>query len=57
MKTTIAIIISLGLALTGADTLLASASSPELSSAETKPQTSERRIEGAFRPISHAPGR
>ena len=56
MKTMIAIIVSLGLAVTGADSLLASASNPELSTAEAKVKPDAQRAEGAFRPISHAPG-
>ncbi len=55
MKTTIAIIISLGLALSGADSLLATTNGPVVSSAESKPQPKRIRTEGAFRPMSHAP--
>ncbi len=57
MKTTLAIIVTLAIAATSADTLMAAATTPELSSLEVKEAPARTRHEGAFRPISHAPSR
>ena len=57
MKTTLAIIVTLALAASGANDLLATANSPELSTVEFSQTSDQTRHEGALRPISQSPPR
>lgn len=57
MKTTVAILITLVLAASGADSLLDAASSSELSTPEFQTTSELSHHEGAFRPISQATDR
>ena len=57
MKTAIAIIITLGVALSGANSLLASTTGPQLSSAASSASTDRLASESAFRPLHAAPRR
>jgi hypothetical protein len=57
LKTTLAIIVTLALAASGANDLLATANSPELSTVEFSQTSDQTRHEGALRPISQSPPR
>ena len=57
MKTTIVILITLALAATSANNLLAAASSPELATPELQQRPTHVHHEGAFRSMEDAPRR
>ncbi len=57
MKTAIAIIIALGIALSGANSLLAYTTGPQLSSVKSSSSTDRMASESAFRPLHAAPRR